>query len=151
MKIVISLAFIFLFSINVQSQELLDKRKAAIDKYSKAQNSKLAFDKIITGIGDNPFRMLVYTFNATQAAKNGVYEMTFHLEDGKCFRYLIAYNSNNYKAPLIRKFDAPGSGLKRENEKLVWKNKSKKFEISMADTRKGSIQAAMFMLVISKI
>lgn len=151
MKIIISLVIVFLFSIKGQSQELLNKNKEAIDRFCQEQNANLVLDRIVTGIGDKPFRMLVYTFNEAQKAKNGIYEMTFNLQDDKCFRYLIAYNSNNYRTLLIKKFDAPGSGLKRENEKLAWKNDTKKFEIRIADTRKGSVQAAMFMLVISKI
>lgn len=150
MKIVIILAFVFLIPIKGQSQDLLNKNKEFINTYTKKQNAILVFDKIITGIGDKPFRSLVYSFNKIQKEEKGIYQMTFDLQDDKCFRYFIAYKSNNYKAPLIKKFNAPNSGLKREKGESIWKNDIEKFEVRIADTRRGNVQAAMFMLVISK-
>ncbi|NVM62213.1 hypothetical protein FHW88_000489 [Mucilaginibacter sp. SG538B] len=155
--ILFTLIYSFLFAVKSESQELLNKNKENIDQYAKHENCSLTFDHIISDAETNPFRMLVYTFSQSEKKKDGIYEITFHLSNDRCFRYLIGYNSNKYKAPLIQKIEGMGSDLQREAGHLIWKNKRKGFEMRIVDTYKGGNPAikgrisTKFMLVISKI
>lgn len=144
-----------LFTIKGQAQELLNKNKAAIDQYAKSQNAKMNMDQVISGMGQSPFRMLIYTFDESAMAKSGIYQIMFHLSKGKCFRYLIAYNSTKYKAPLIQKLDAQNLSKRKNGETLIWTNDKAGYDVQIVNTYSGGTPgirggiSTMFMLEYS--